>query len=308
MIYLLSPRRGGPYHQLKLIAAKLSERGYSTKHCYQAREWTKLHFNSYDTIISVIPFFFLRNKKKFILNIRGNYHREKRLDNPLSHLYNRNIKFADKVVLPSQYLKKELSLKTATIIPNSTNINILAPTALAPRSSAVRIATITNFDFRPKAQGISKLINIVNQINTSQSVELHIYGGGQWLNFARQQYELHNFKKYPVFFHGQFASAARILTGNHVFIYWSIFDNMPNVLTEAIACGLPVVANDYGAYKEILGPNNLLATNEQQFSQYLLNLIEDPAHRLVFSQKNLVRSRLFDINKNIKHWIELIES
>lgn len=310
MIYLLSPRRGGPFKQLKLVADKLAAAGYQTKHCYRFAEWANLHFNSRDTIISVIPFLFLRNKKKFILNIRGNYHKEKRISNPLSYLYTSNVKLADKIILPSKYLKKELSLPQAVIIPNSIDTDTHPPALPAPggRNTPVKIVTVTNFDFPQKARGVNKLINIINRLNTARLLEFHIYGSGQWLKSAKQQYKLHNIKKCRVFFHGHSNNIHRALSDKHIFVYWSTFDNMPNTLIEALACGLPIVANKYGAYQEILGTKNLLASDKQQFSQHLLALINNPKRRQRFSRKNLKRSRLFDINKNIAYWIKAIES
>ncbi len=306
MIYLLSPRRGGPYTQLKLIATKLNEFGYPAKHCYTAYDWARLHLCKKDTIISVIPFFFVSNKKKFFLNIRGNYHKEKKITNPLSYLYEINIKYAAKLVLPSHFLKNELNFKNATVIPNSTDIKT-KPAPLPPKDSTINIATITNFDFRPKAQGISKIINIINQLDSPLPLKLNIYGGGKWLNFAQHQYETNNFKKYPVIFHGLFHDPSNKLTQNDIFVYWSVFDNMPNVLTEAIACGLPVVANRYGAYEEILGPRGLLAQNEKQFSNYILDLIKNPNLRKLHRQRNLARAKLFNIDTNINHWIKTVD-
>jgi len=241
-------------------------------------------------------------KKKFVLNIRGNYHKEKKLTNPLSYFYGLNIKYATEIIVPSKFLKKELNLKEATVIPNSTNIHIKK--TLPKNKQAIRIATITNFDFRPKAQGISKIINIINQLESPCPLELHIYGGGQWLKFAQEQYETNNFKKYPVIFHGLFHDPSKKLPQNDIFVYWSVFDNMPNVLTEAIACGLPVVANNFGAYQEILGPKGLLAKNEREFSNFLLALIKDPQMRRERSIRNLKRSKLFNIDTNIHHWIK----
>ena len=178
MIYLLSPRSGGPYKQLALVARKLNEYQVPATHCFRFKDWVKLHFNRRDTIVSVIPFLFAANKKNFIMNIRGNYRRERRLSNPLSYLYDYNLRLAHKIIVPSHYLKKELHLPQATVIPTSTDVRPAAPLA-ASIGIPVQLATITNFDFRPKAQGISKLINIVNQLETKHPLTVNIYGGGQ---------------------------------------------------------------------------------------------------------------------------------
>lgn len=309
MIYLLSPRSGGPFKQLQLIAATLNANGYPAQHCFKLKDWLRLHFNQHDQIISVVPFLFVRNRHHLILNIRGNYRKEKRLTNPLSYLYDRNLRLASKTVVPSFYLKNELKLPDAKVIPTSTDIHLKQSIAIPHHlDNTVRLATITNFDFRPKAQGINKLINIVNQLETSVKISIHIYGGGRWLDHAKQQYDLHNYKKYPVFFHGYFKNAIDVLPGNDVFIYWSTFDNMPNVLIEATACGLPIVVNRYAAYEEVVGTNNLLADSEKQFTQHLLQLVENPSLRQKYSQINNVRSDLFDISTNIKQWIDVINA
>lgn len=307
MIYLLSPRSGGPYKQLQLIAKTLNKRGYEARHCFRPKDWLKLHFNKHDKIISVVPLLFVRNRDNLILNIRGNYHKEKKLTNPLSYLYDRTLKLATKTVVPSLYLKKELGLNSATVIPTSTDISLKKDNlSSSSNNDTIRLATITNFDFRPKAQGINKLINIVNQLETSQKITIHIYGGGRWLDHAKQQFELHNYKKFPVTFHGYFKNAIDVLPGNDIFIYWSTFDNMPNVLIEATACGLPIVVNRYAAYEEIVGSKNLLANSEKQFTRQLLNLIENPKLRQQYSYANRKRADLFNISTNINQWIEVI--
>ena len=308
MIFLLSPRSGGPYKQLQLIAKTLNQRGYKAQHCYRPKDWLKLHFNKHDKIISVVPLLFVRNRNNLILNIRGNYHKEKKLTNPLSFFYDHSLKLASKTVVPSVYLKKELGLNSATVIPTSTDIELHHDNySKSSNNNTIRLATITNFDFRPKAQGINKLVNIVNQLETEKNISVHIYGGGRWLDHAKQQFELHNYKKFPVTFHGHFNNAIDVLPGNDIFIYWSTFDNMPNVLIEATACGLPIVVNRYAAYEEIVGSKNLLANSEKHFTKQLLNLIENSKLRQQYGQINRKRANLFDISTNINHWINVID-
>ncbi len=306
VIYLVSPRWGGPYKQLKLIAKSLRDQGYDAHHCYSLKDWAKLHFNRRNYVISVIPFFFMLNRRGLILNIRGNYRQEKRFTNPLSLLYDYNLRWARKVVLPSFYLQRELQLAQAIIIPNCTSIRPMS----AKTNETMRplqLATITNFDFRPKAQGICGLINIVNQLSVNRSLELHIFGGGRWLEYTRQQHETHNYKQFPVYFHGHFESAEDILPANDLFLYWSEFDNMPNVLLEAAACGLPVVANRYGAYEEILGPQALLADDEHSFSIYLKELIEDPEKRQIVAKNQMEHIKKLQVSKVIGQWQRVIE-
>lgn len=305
IVYLVSPRRGGPYKQLQLIAFSLRQLGYKAYHRSSLIDWVKLHFNRRHWVISVIPFFFMLNKERLILNIRGNYRHEKRLTNPLSLLYGYNLKIANQVVLPSQYLQRELELPQAKIIPNCTAIKYQAGLKKDP-GRPVQLVTITNFDFRPKAQGVCSLINIVNQLET-RPVEFHVYGSGKWLEYTQNQHETHNYKKFPVYFHGSFKSAEDILPDKDVFLYWSEFDNMPNVLLEAAACGLPVVANRYGAYEEILGSNALLAKDERTFSNYLKELINDPNKWKKITEEQLIHIKKLHVSNVISQWQKVIE-
>jgi glycosyltransferase involved in cell wall biosynthesis len=75
-----------------------------------------------------------------------------------------------------------------------------------------------------------------------------------------------------------------------VFALSSDFDNSPNVVLEAMACGLPIVATDVGGLREYVTPtaNGLLTPkgDARAFADALLAFISDPDRARTTGQHN----------------------
>jgi len=75
----------------------------------------------------------------------------------------------------------------------------------------------------------------------------------------------------------------RILPALDVFLLNSLHEGLPNVILEAMACGLPVVAPDIGGCRELVrvGQSGLLAApgSREGFVAACRSLLEDPARR-----------------------------
>ena len=124
VVYFLSPRSGGPYKQHALLASTLAQHGYVAYHRSSAWAWISLHFNQRDIIVSGLPFLWTPNTKNFFLNIRGDYHKEYSWRNPLSFLYAHSIRHSRMVIAPSEFLKQQLGLPEACVIPNAIQDNV----------------------------------------------------------------------------------------------------------------------------------------------------------------------------------------
>ncbi len=115
-----------------------------------------------------------------------------------------------------------------------------------------------------------------------------------------------------VVFKGWVSDIALFLSEVDVFCLSSLWEGMPNVLLEAMAAGVPVVAFDCNS-----GPKEILADgrygklapvgNEQALAEALLELCDDQELRSELSRLGHERSREFGVPKIIQHWVEIIE-
>lgn len=93
-----------------------------------------------------------------------------------------------------------------------------------------------------------------------------------------------------------------------VFVLSSIYEGLPTVLIEAMACGVPVVSTKSGGSTEILGKGKygklVPAENPQSLAKAIVDVLENPPDNRP-AQK---RSNDFTVDKSIQEYIELINS
>ncbi|RJO59740.1 glycosyltransferase, partial [Candidatus Parcubacteria bacterium] len=267
-IDLFSTRFGGPYawgKQLAQVGNKNSRYEISLHH----KAWRLLlspFFTFANIIHSVIPITFHFWSKPYLLTIKGDFTGE---NNLWQSWYPKAIKRADLITVPSRFLKERLNLKTALVIPNAINfadfpIRTPAPTV----REEMTFLAVSNFWFEEKAQGLVKLFGILNQLYANQrNFELLVVGDGKYLPSLKSQAKNNRFK---TTFLGQ-KNARPYYYQADVLAYYSLHDNMPNVLLEAMAAGLPVLTNAVGAVSEFIddGQNGFVAATE---AEYLLKL------------------------------------
>ena len=115
-----------------------------------------------------------------------------------------------------------------------------------------------------------------------------------------------------VFFPGLVSNIYDLLKRCDIFVLSSRFEGFPNVLIEAMACGLPVVSFEcpYGP-SDIIddGINGLLVENGnlKQMAQKIESLIINENIRNKIGQKALDVNKKYSIEKIIKEWDILIE-
>jgi glycosyltransferase involved in cell wall biosynthesis len=97
-----------------------------------------------------------------------------------------------------------------------------------------------------------------------------------------------------------------------IFVSTSRWEGFGLVITEAMECGLPVVAFDNSGPKEIINKpdiNGILVKdyNVVKFAEEVIKLIEDDNKRRSMSLEAIKRAQDFKIDKVIKQWNEIME-
>jgi sugar transferase (PEP-CTERM/EpsH1 system associated) len=103
---------------------------------------------------------------------------------------------------------------------------------------------------------------------------------------------------------------AALLSSMDIFVLSSLSEGMPNVVLEAMACGLPIVGTNVGGMPEIVedGETGLLTPpgNPDKLAHAIFNLIQDSTKRRRFGEMGQARVRkLFALERMVKEYESL---
>lgn len=130
---------------------------------------------------------------------------------------------------------------------------------LPQRSPLTRILWAARLDIEKRPSLLPVIARMLEEFMPSACID--VYGSAVLSRFSVEQWnEFHN-----LIYRGVFDSFDEIRIGEYgAFLYTSMFDGMPNVVLEAIASGLPVVAPDVGAIHEMItdGVTGILIPND----------------------------------------------
>jgi glycosyltransferase involved in cell wall biosynthesis len=190
-----------------------------------------------------IPFSYA---KKYVLTIHGDFRKEKLIGRLLFPIA---IRFADNVTVPSKYLRDQLGINNVYVVPNAITIGDTQKTSYKLLNKNPVIGILTNFHFREKAAGVLLLVGCVRR--TFPKSKILVGGDGRY--FGECQKEILSIMPSTSFL--GYCRKEDLFSKIDIFAYYSLFDNQPIALIEAMGYGLPVITNEVGAVREVMiGP------------------------------------------------------
>ena len=138
-----------------------------------------------------------------------------------------------------------------SVIPNVVDVSLFSPAAVNEKKNKFIFLHVSNLDDR--AKNVSGMIKAVKKISqTRNDFEFHIVGDGvQRAELEALAESVHLLNK-NIFFLGTKNSAevADLMRKADLFLLFSNYDNMPCVMVESLASGLPVIGSAIHGIKE----------------------------------------------------------
>lgn len=216
---------------------------------------------------------------------------------------------ASATTTPSEFLKKNLKLGKALVIPNAIDISKFDEAVLTERDF-FNILTVTKFWFPGKTRGLFELAQMIFNLTKDfdKRVNWRIVGSGPLLEEVKKSIAaLEKPKNLTVQWFG-FDIPQKYFSDSDIFAYFSYEDNMPIAIMEAMASGLPVVTNEVGAVSEIIdnGRDGFIADSHENYQNLLLKLINNFKLRREIGRaaRNKIKEK-FSWEVILPKWLEL---
>lgn len=161
-----------------------------------------------------------------------------------------------------------------------------------------------------KAKGQWHLIRAFSELRQHRKCKLAIIGYGELKEYLEDLVKQLNLSD-DVLFLGWQDNPYKYISRSSFFVLSSLWEALPYALTEAMACGCPIISTDcnYGP-REILGDNRYgilvppmdgdmrsalepLSTNEKILSQAMMNFLDNSELRDYYAQKSKERAKYF---------------
>ena len=163
-------------------------------------------------------------------------------------------------------------------------------------------------DKQKGGEELGDILSKVNKINPGNIV-LVLIGGGKIKSLAKYS----NFRIIQLPYQQNEISVSEVYNIADVLIYPSKVDNLPFVLIEAIACGLPCISFDIGGCNEIIGDNFsgylIPPFNTQLFAERIVYCFDNPDLLEQFSANGRIYAEQnFDINSCAENYYKLFQN
>jgi len=151
--------------------------------------------------------------------------------------------------LKNAMIKRDLKNKYF-IVPNVVDTNLFYPIKSRHKGKKKRFLHVSLLDDRKNVSGIINVMKKLSEIRND--FELYIIGKGENRKKLEKLSKDLSIKDSYVFFHGakNTQEVADIMRSCDCLIIFSYFENLPCVMIEAMASGLPIISTDVGGLPE----------------------------------------------------------
>jgi glycosyltransferase involved in cell wall biosynthesis len=185
--------------------------------------------------------------------------------------------------------------RQSRVIRNGVDVGHLADTALERSDAraelklpahATVVGTVARFD------EVKRLDVLLDAVARVRDVTLALIGDGDESARLRARAARHALGPRALFA-GEVGAAARLLPAFDIYASPSRKEGMPMAVLEAMALGLPVVASDIPAHRELLGPASagLVSGTVDAFADALQRVVRDANLRAALGAENRTRAR-----------------
>jgi len=281
---------GGGNNFLKCLSESLEEKDLLTK---KIRDADIILINSHHNILKNMLIKFIFKKKLFVHRVDGklSLHRTSKKWDKLVELQNSII--SDATIFQSRWSRQ---IWTTTLKPRYYKIILnQANSKIFFTKQPKKLTTPEIFAYFSFSQNKNKggdLIKWLNKEKNNLKIQLKIIGSD---NIGKIKFKNNKISQKTI---------ARQLSKCHALIYPSLNDACSNVILEALAMGLPVIALDSGGNPEIVGNAGVLFSRKDEIPTAIEVIKKNYRH---YSEKALeITNKLNSVEKYIEFFKELM--
>lgn len=153
------------------------------------------------------------------------------------------------------------------------------------KDHTITLLSVANLTFKRKTEGLLEILPVMDEvISHHQTLRYVIAGGGQFSGLLEET--LNALDNERIEYLGFQDEIENLFSRADIFIHYSFLDAYPTVVLEAMASGLPVIANRSGGMiEQVESGTGILVENTQALRGALEHLIEDKSVRAAMGEK-----------------------
>lgn len=261
----------------------------------------------------------LTNGKSYYWNCAMNWLFEQKNSSKIGYKW--SLKLSHYLVTGSEEMKKGyvehygLNPEKIKVMPNWINLERFQPTAGHPQGDHNRVKTLLFVHWLSKRKGADMIVpiikHLVSDFNSSiPDFKLLVVGDGPHKEKLLEEVTENNLEKF-IEIVGSIPNQEIINYYNKtdIFIMPSMEEGFPHVLLEAMACGVPYVASDVGAVRE-MSPETaqrflVKPGDVEMFAHKIETLFSDEKIYEDFKKEELQKVKEYSLDKVVKKFLEL---